>query len=283
MAIKDTPSNVHEIIGSGASTQTPRAGEFQKKYRITGTRNEADVRTEVLNTAPSEVEGLPLGQVVVTAVDWKVWEATLTYTYRELERVDSTWSFNAAGANTHINHSLGTVRAYALKSGRAAPNFFGAINVTKDDVQGLDVMVPQMTFSETHKYDPATVNTGFLKKIHDYTGHVNTGMFRNFASGEVLFTGASGSYNDTLVTVTFNFQVGKNIDLNVAGTTVSKGAFQYMWVYYEEAEDASSETIVKEPVAAYVERIYPNVQFSLLGLPSFPGQGEGRITNPGWM
>lgn len=281
MAIKDTPINVHEIIGSGASTQTPRAGEFQKKYRITGTRNEADVRTEVLKTAPSEVEGLPLGQVVVTAVDWKVWEATCTYTYRELERVASTWSFNAAGANTHINHSLGTVRGYALQAGRPAPNFFGAINVTKDDIQGLDVMVPQMTFSETHKYDPASVNTTFLKNIHNFTGHVNTGAFRGFDSGEVLFTGASGSYNDTLVTVTFNFQVGKNIDLNVAGTIVSKGAFQYMWVYYEEAEDPSSATIVKMPVGAYVERIYPNVQFTQLGLPVFPG--EGRVTNPGWL
>jgi len=54
-----------------------------------------------------------------------------------------------------------------------------------------------------------------------------------------------------------------------------------MWVYYEEAEDANSSTLVKKPVGAYVERIYPNVQFSLLGLPIFPG--EGRVTNPGWL
>ena len=142
-------------------------------------------------------------------------------------------------------------------------------------------MVPQLTFSETHKYDPSAVNTTFLKKLQTYTGCVNTGLFRGFASGECLFTGASGNFNDSLVTVTFNFQTGTNIDLNVAGTIVSKGAFQYMWVYYEEAEDANSSTLVKKPVGAYVERIYPNVQFSKLGLPVFPG--EGRVTNPGWL
>ena len=281
MAIKDTPVEIHEIIGSGGSTQTPRNGEFQKKYRVTGTRKEADARKKVLTEAPASVEDLPLGQVTVTAVDWKVWEATCTYTYTELDRISSTYSFNANNATTHVNHSLATVRAYSLQSGRPAPNFFGAMNVTKDDIQGLDVMIPQMTISETHKYNPTAVGTNFLKTVNGYTGHVNTGAFRGFASGEVLFTGASGSFNDSLVTVTFNFQVGTNIDLNVGGVIVSKGAFQYMWAYYEEAEDPSSDTLVKRPVGAYVERIYPNVQFSLLGLPTFPG--EGTVTNPGWL
>ena len=276
-------ATVHEIIGSGGSTQTPRNGEFQKKYRITGTRNEADVRTAVQNTAPAMIEGLPLGQITVSAVDWKVWDATCTYTYTELERLASTWSFNANNATTHINHSLATVRTYALQPNRAAPNFENAINVTKDDVQGVDVMVPQMNLTETHKYSPLAVNTQFLKTINNYTGHVNAGTFRGFAPGEVLFTGASGSFNDTLVSITYNFQVGSNITLSVAGTPVQKGAFQYLWVYYEDEEDEDSETIVKKPVSAYVERIYPNVQFSLLGLPSFPGEGTQPTDSAGWL
>ena len=39
-----------------------------------------------------------------------------------------------------------------------------------------------------------------------------------------------------------------------------------MWVRYEDAEDAAARAIVKKPVAAYVEKVYEEGNFGLLGI-----------------
>ena len=45
-------------------------------------------------------------------------------------------------------------------------------------------------------------------------------------------------------------------------TGISKKGWEYLWVLYEEAEDATAKALVKVPVAVYIERVYEEGDFA---------------------
>src|SRR5690606_20953075 len=47
---------------------------------------------------------------------------------------------------------------------------------------------------------------------------------------------------------------------------ISKKGWEYLWVRYADAEDTGSNTLVKQPVAAYVEKVYEDGNFAALGI-----------------
>ena len=135
------------------------------------------------------------------------------------------------------------------------PDFHGAIGVSTDSVEGTDITVPVFNFTETH-YIPIALVTGAYKTTLFYlTGRVNHAPFKGFARGEVLFLGASGSQRGTEDwEIAFKFAASPNAtDLTVGDITgIEKKGWEYLWVRYADAED--EETLIKQPVAAYVER-----------------------------
>ena len=93
--------------------------------------------------------------------------------------------------------------------------------------------------------------------------------------GECLFLGASGSRrqqgqnpNDGDWEITFKFAASPNaVNLQIGTITVaSKKGWEYLWVRYEDAEDDAASMLVKKPVAAYVEKVYEDADFAVLGL-----------------
>jgi len=46
----------------------------------------------------------------------------------------------------------------------------------------------------------------------------------------------------------------------------SKKGWEYLWVRYADAEDATPKAIVKVPVAVYIEKVYEEGDFSGLGI-----------------
>jgi hypothetical protein len=154
-------------------------------------------------------------------------------------------------------------------AGFSAPDFFGAIGVTDDRVEGTDITVPVFNFTETHYIEKALVTGAYKLALFNLTGKVNGSGFKGFAKGEVLFLGASGSkrgLDDW--EITFRFAASPNvagISLgDIAG--VSKEGWQYLWVRFIDDEDATAKALIKRPVAAYVEQVYPYGDFSNLGI-----------------
>ena len=47
---------------------------------------------------------------------------------------------------------------------------------------------------------------------------------------------------------------------------ISKKGWEYLWVRYGDAEDTAAKAIVKKPMAAYVEKVYEDGDFSSLGI-----------------
>jgi len=81
--------------------------------------------------------------------------------------------------------------------------------------------------------------------------------------------GASGSKRgDADWEITFRFAASPNrTNFQVGPITVAaKKGWEYLWVRYADAEDATVKVLVKRPVAAYVEKVYPDGSFAALGI-----------------
>ncbi|KAA0215760.1 MAG: hypothetical protein DYG94_06340 [Leptolyngbya sp. PLA3] len=116
------------------------------------------------------------------------------------------------------------------------------------------------------------MTSGYKATLFGLTGKVNSNSWKGFNAGEVLFLGASGSRRGTSADadweITFRFAASANaLGISVGPISgISKKGWEYLWVRYADAEDAGSNAIVKRPVAAYVERVYDEGNFSALGI-----------------
>ena len=159
-----------------------------------------------------------------------------------------------------------------------APDFKGAIGVTTDGVEGVDITVPVFSFAVTRYMAPASVTTAYVGNLYQLTGKVNSGNFTvtldngvtlSFNAGECLFLGASGSKRgDEDWEITFRFAGSPNkTNLTIGDITVpAKAGWEYLWVRYSDQEDGDAKALVKRPIAAYVEKVYDAGNLSLLGL-----------------
>lgn len=181
------------------------------------------------------------------------------------ETNDSVYNFEITGVPTRVQQSKETMASY----GTEPEDFKGAINVQDGRVEGVDIIVPESTFSETHWIDDSTMTAAYQRTIQNIVGTVNDASFKGRAAGEVLFLGASGTKRGSDDwEVTFKFAYSPNVtNLSVGDLTVSsKAGWNYLWVYYEQVKETETGGGVTQPKWAYVERVYNTSSFGSLGI-----------------
>ena len=240
------------------------------EYNIMGTNDNVSARTALVIFAPSTfdpwgtaVTFLPIIDVAIEPVGDNLWNGFVTYGISDV----SSYNFETGGGSQHITQSNGTTR-YG-KSAENAPDFQSAIGVTKDSVEGADIVVPVFNFSETHIIATSIVSAAYRAFLFNRTGQVNAGVFKGFQAKEVLFLGASGSRRAAEDwEITFRFAVSENKTGIVIGDIISiaKKGWEYLWVRYADEVDGTANAIVKRPVAVYVEEVYDTGDFADLGI-----------------
>ncbi|MDY7011419.1 MAG: hypothetical protein SVV80_11815 [Planctomycetota bacterium] len=191
-------------------------------YVLAGTSDDLTAKTLIENSTAETYDGLTRQSInlepewVDTASGDGQWLATIRYGVKPPAEVgESSFSFDTGGGTQHITQSISTVSKYA-PPGKTAPDFQGAVGVTHDNVEGVDITVPVYNFSETHYIDDGDVNKGAYFAL---TGKVNNAAWKGFAAGEVLFLGASGSKRGSDDwEITFRFAASPN----KTGLTVGK-------------------------------------------------------------
>jgi len=243
-------------------------------YTLRGVSSEGDARILATNSTPTTYGVLSRRQIEVkpvhidtTNADGCIWDVTVQFGPKDEPEAgdEPTFSFDTTGGTQHITQSRQNISKTAASG--AAPDFKGAIGVTSNGVEGVDITVPVYAFTYTYYLEPERVTQGFRAQIFNLTGKVNSGSFRGFAAGEVLFLGATGSVRrGERWEITFRFAASQNrTNINVGGITVpSKKGWEYLWVKYAEQEDTAAQTLVQQPVAAYVERVYDEASFAPL-------------------
>ena len=181
----------------------------------------------------------------------------------------SVFAFDTGGGTKHINQSLKTDGRYP----NTAPDFAGAIEVDNEgNVNGVDVTMPVLNFTETHTLNGSRVTTSYKKTLAALTGTVNKSGFRGFSAGEVLFLGASGTKKSKKTSapweITYRFAVSPNqAGLQVGDIKVTrKYGWDYLWVRYADKVAEGGKNVVKKPVGVYVEMVYPEGDFGNLGI-----------------
>lgn len=242
-------------------------------FAIMGTDIELDARTALLAVAPLTYNlaayGGLLAQVSasVEPVGPKLWDGVVRYGVWQATN-ESTWSFETGGGTQHISNSIATIGRYAAP-GRTAPDYKGAIGVTAESVEGVDITVPVFQWSETHYLPDSFVTPAYRGTVRALTGRVNSIDWNGYPAGEVLFMGAAGTkrgYGDW--EVTFKFAQQPNMTDLVVGpiTGIAKKGWEYLWVRYEDTEDVNAKALIKTPVAVYVEQVYWTGDLNLLGI-----------------
>lgn len=258
------PATIHELYNS----RPFQLGELQSRelvYLIRDAVDEDEAQTILNSTAPSTYKGLPRESLSAEPIGNDLWNGFVRYTGIDS---DSEFTFDTGGGTTRITQSLTTVASYA-PTGETAPDFKGAIGVSEDRVEGVDITTPTFEFSETHRFTDAQVDQTYRLTLFNLTGGVNNATWRGFAAGEVLFRGAQGSKRgNDLWTITYRFAASPNVTGQTIGTItgVAKNGWDYLWARYADFEDATAFALVKRPVAVYVERVYPRVSFASLGI-----------------
>lgn len=176
-------------------------------------------------------------------------------------------AWDTSGHTEHITQAI----VYEAFPNTAA-DFEGAINVSGDSVQGLDVVRPAMRYSETWIMPVQTAMAcGYISGIYKLTGTVNASKFRCFDPGECLFVGARGQWSDNspYVAVTFEFEARPN-DTDwtpwdtYSGAATTKKGWEHVWIRYEDDKDA--DTLIKKPIAAYKSQVYHEQDWGGLGI-----------------
>ena len=234
-------------------------------FDVLGTDDEEEVRTLILGAAPAVYLSRVIDSVSAEPQGGGVWKAYARYVRIE---DDSEYTFDTGGGTEHRTQSLSTIASYA-PAGLTAPDFNGAIGVSEDRVEGVDVAAPAFEFTETHQFTDAEVDSAYRLTLFNLTGRYNNATFKGLAAGECLFLGASGSKRgDEKWSITFRFSCSPNVTgLTIGGITgIDKLGWEYLWLRYADFEDATAFALVKRPVAAYVERVSLPGDFSDLGI-----------------
>ena len=262
------PVTVQERYGRRLSDESA-----ELLYLIRGTTDDATARAALLANSPVIHDGLPRDAAEVEELEGlDAYLGTVRFTSPDgqaPETGESSFSFDTSGGTQHVTQSLQTVGTFAAP-GENAPDFGGAIGVTQDNVEGVDITVPVYTFSETHYLPNSVVTNAYKGTLFNLTGKVNNGAFKSLAAGECLFLGASGSRRETEDDweITFRFAGSPNKTGLTVGDIVgiSKKGWEYLWVRYQDTEDANAKMLIKKPIAAYVEKVYDEASFAALGI-----------------
>lgn len=290
-------ARAYELSDSRSVDITTTNPTTRRRWIILGAADEVAADVALIAAAPASVLGLPALGRSLSPQGGAVWFATVTYgplesaplegqgdpaqppagtpeTPSETDPLTAEFSFDTTGQAVHITQSLET-RSKAAVAGQQAPDYRRAIGVSKEGVAGCDIDSAKLQFSL--RKTVAFVTLAYVKTLRDLTNTTNDRPMWGFERGELRYLGSPGSYKGGEVgwPITFNFLAGKNRaevvivpgllpeDPPILKATDVRG-HDYVWVGYEDAVDQQS--LIQRPRFVYVERVYEEGDFRLLGL-----------------
>jgi len=292
--VEDNSSRQASIVRLGRKASS----SYVKSYKIFGSSDDVEIHDDIGTRVAQgllywQYPGQPLNKFYVESYALSylgddAWQLTLNYTKegaeddKESEPLKRTRSFDTGGASQHITQGLpvggGGSLDFEKRFPNNAANQSGAIGVDGDTVAGVDIVVPQLSWTETYDVPNRFVTAQYIKDISGVTGSTNDAAFRTFARGEVLFLGCSGSQEwdedrgDGPWSLSYKFLASANAGngqylpaLSIGSiSNIEKEGHEYLWVRYED--DVDENVLLRKPKAVYVNRVYRERDFSKIGI-----------------
>jgi hypothetical protein len=279
--VEDGDSRQATIVRRGKKATST----MTKSYKVFGTANDVEVHAAVnqqISTVGYGWQYPGVSDAQLWAESYSIaflgdnaWQVTINYEKTGAEPstpdpMKRARSFDTTGGTQHITQAKGE-RGYATL-GQSPPAQMSAIGVDANGVNGVDIVVPQLQWQESYDVPNAYINATYVRGLAGLTGTTNNAAFRGFEAGEVLFLGCSGSqeWDDQKGSgpwsLSYRFVASKNVVGEQIGpiTGVEKKGHEYLWVRYEDS--VSGSNLLKTPKAVYVNKVYKDADFSLLGI-----------------
>ena len=250
---------------------------IEVQYLVFGVTTEEEALTAVHGKAPAESKGLPLDSIEIDTRETNdTFRVNAIYREEEVDVGDSggddddetpTESFDCGGGTKHLLYSFGQKKVYGDKDAGGAIGWNGK---SGDDceIAGVDVPTAQLRETYTKPMRVSKLTTAFKRKVAGLVGKVNSGSFKGWNAGEVMFLGMSYSTpakKAKKVTVTFNFAIQPNESgVRIAGKSVTKKGFEYVWAISKTVASSGSPKLEVEGI--YVDQVCEYASFSGLGL-----------------
>lgn len=275
-------TTVTEKWESRAGSVSGKSPGLELVFTITGTTDDATAEAALvaeLVASYNPYRGLVADQPRIERIGQDAWLARVQF--GELEPTDTgdvTFEGDTSGGSTHITQSLATVSAYksAAYGGTVGVNDFRqGIGSTPDSIEGVDILTPVFRFTVSKKVAVASVTSAYLATLFALTGKVNNANYQpyslspTFAAGELLFEGARWRQaNQDAWNFTYRFAGSPNVSGLTVGDIgpITKAGHDYLWFRYADQENTTLKQLCKRAIAAYVERVYEQADFSTIGL-----------------
>jgi len=290
-------STIYRVGRKGSNTHT-------RSYKVFGTTDDNVVHAEATN----QLSGInqywihpAAPNVQLRAESYSVaylgddaWQVVVNYARdgadddTQTDPLKRSRSFDTTGGTQHITQAVGASYTLTSRYGATtvtestetkyppgtAPSMDSAINVDGSTVHGVDIVVPQLTWTESYDVPSVYVTSAYIKGVAALTGTTNNSAFRSFAAGEVLFLGAAGSHewDDQRGigpwSLSFKFVASPNVSGQKIGTIegIEKKGHEYLWCRYEDSIDTTQFVPIKKVKYVYVNKVYRSGDFSQLGI-----------------
>ena len=248
------------------------------RYIVFEAADEDTALTAVLGVAAKELNDLPLDSIEIDErCGDQTFKINALYKTEDIsssgggddddDDEDPTISFDCGGGSKHLLYSLAQKKAFGDKDPGGAIGWNGK---TGDDceITGVDIPTAQLRETYTVQMRVSKLSTSYKKKVAALVGKVNSGTFKGWSAGEVMFLGMSYSTpakKAKKVTVTFNFAIQPNESkVKVGGKSVSKKGFEYVWAISKTVANNGTPKMQVEGI--YVDQVCEYASFSSLGL-----------------
>jgi hypothetical protein len=237
---------------------------------------------------------LPKAGISVERAENDLWNGVVNYAIQPAPPIvppegQPEYAGDANGGTHRVLRGISTTNRYPNAVTQPAlveaPDQHGFIGVTKDGIEGVDLIIPGFNWTETHYLSKAVATWTYLRTVSEMRGTVNDAAFRGFDAGEVLvadFSWLLRGSGDIQVTFTFT-RIPNTTNFTVDFITgIDKKGHDYLWTAWQdrvEMGDVQGEPspveigVVREPRGVYVEKVYEEADFSALsigtGAPTF--------------
>lgn len=198
-----------------------------------------------------------------------VWRSTVDYKAFEFPPVNEIEvEFDTDGGSARVTQALSHIGDYVASG--TAPNYNGAINVTDDGVDGVDIEIPAFQWSYHITLTTADLDQAWVLAVASMTKSVNSATWHGFAAGTVLFLGLRGraKYGSTESQLEFRFRFEPVDSARTDANGISlpdRNGHDVLWYRSRDLLDANGN-LVKRATSAHIDRVYRYAAFSSLGL-----------------
>ena len=245
-------------------------------YIVEGTEDDITACTSAYEFAPDEFSEIPKKSAsVVERLTENAWKIEVNYGSESKsssgdsgsEDDEATMNFDCSAGTKHMTQAIEQTCVYAgsgeskdsSDEASAVPIGWNGKDGSESEAAGVDVSIGELreTYTKTMSKSKVT-GTSWKRKVAELVGKVNSGSFKGWNAGEVMFLGCSysaPSKGSKKVSVSFHFAIRLNESkATVAGQNIgSKKGFEYLWALTDdEVRDGERKRKVRKIYKAVV-------------------------------